>query len=395
MQHKFPKDFIWGTSTASSQIETASNHAWKGLKAQDGYTFLRTTDHEKRREEDAGYISKLGNAYRLSLDWSRLQTAPNAPFEKTVIKEYRDFLSLLKEKGTYIMLVAHHFTNPLWFDNAGHWWGKDAVKYFSNYVEQLVEHFGDLVNNWNTFNEPGVYLTNGFLTGNFPPHKKMAIRLMVKSMNNMAAANVAAVKIIKKSYPKIPIGISKNTVNFYGRNLLGKAPAALMNWFFNRYVAERFIDPLDYFGISYYARIGFDPSPITFIDTPEKIKQLGLPHDGMWEYYPEAMGDFIRYFWKKYKKPFIITESGVCTEDSNFRIQSIKHYLGQLHDLINKEDIDIKGYFHWSLMDNFEWNIGPTFRFGLVHVDFENETYNRTMKPCGEFYQKVVKGNGF
>jgi len=393
MQYKFPDNFIWGTSTASTQIETASNHAWKGLQAKDGYTFLRTSDHEKRREEDIGYICQLGNAYRLSLDWSRLQLSPCAPFEPAVIEEYRDFLQSLKLKGMYIMLVAHHFTNPNWFDVAGNWWNPRSVSYYLNYVEQLVKHFGDLVNNWNTFNEPAVYLVNGFLIGNFPPYKKN-MPLMLKSLKNLAKANTLAVDLIKGNYPDVPVGISKNTVNFYGRNLAGKLPAALGNWFFNRYVADKFIEPLDYFGMSYYARIGLDPKPITNIDTPEKIQALGLPHDKMWEYYPEGMGNFIEYFWKKYKKPIIITESGICTDDSNLRINSTKHYLQQLHELIN-DGVDIKGYFHWTTMDNFEWNIGPTYRFGLVKVDFENKTFDRTMKPCGEFYSQVVKNNGF
>jgi len=393
MRYQFPENFIWGTSTASTQIETASNHAWKGLETKDGYTFLRTTDHEKRRREDEEYICKLGNAYRLSLDWSRLQLSPCAPFEKDVVQEYRKFLENLKAQNMYIMLVAHHFTNPNWFDTSGHWWGKRSVSYFINYVEQLVRYFGDLVDNWNTFNEPAVYLTNGMLIANFPPLKKN-ISLMLKSQKNMVTANRLAVGIIKEKYPDVPVGISKNTVNFYGRNLLGKLPATLANWWFNRYIAELFIEPLDYFGMSYYARIGFDPTPVTYIDTPDKIDALGLPHDKMWEYYPEAMTDFIEYFWNKYKKPIIITESGVCTDDSTQRIKSTKHYLQQLHELIDR-GVDIKGYFHWSTFDNFEWNIGPTYRFGLVKVDFENETFNRTMKPCGDFYSEVIRNNGF
>jgi len=393
MQYSFPKNFIWGTSTAATQIETASNNAWNGLKAKDGYIFNRTTDHEKRREEDAEWISKVGNAYRLSLDWSRLQTAANAPFEKEVVKEYRDFIELLKSKGLYIMLVAHHFTNPNWFDAAGHWYGKQSINHFTNYVEQLVSHFGDLVDNWNTFNEPGVYLTNGFLTGVFPPQKHNPFQLY-KALKNMEIANIKAVDAIKAQYPNVPIGISKNTVCFYGRNRLSKPPAQLMNWFFNKYIAQHFIKPLDYLGVSYYARIGLDPLPITYIDTPEKIKKLGIAHDGMWEYYPEGMGEHLDYFWEKYKKPIYITESGICTNDSNQRILSIKHYLQQLHERINA-GMDIRGYFHWSTMDNFEWNIGPTYRFGLIKVDFENGTYDRSLKPCGEFYQKVIANNGF
>jgi len=291
------------------------------------------------------------------------------------------------------MLVAHHFTNPNWFDEKGHWWSAKSVEFFEHYVAQLVEHFGDLVDNWNTFNEPAVYLVNGMLIGNFPPFKNDPV-FMYRSLKNMARANEKAVAIIKESFPDVPVGISKNTVCFYGRNALGKLPANLMDRFFNKYVCDQFIEPLDYLGVSYYAKIGFDPLPITFIDTPAKLLKLGLPHDGMWEYYPEGMGEHLDYFWDKYKKPIIITESGICTNDSEDRIESIKDYLSGLHQRI-ENGMDIRGYFHWSTMDNFEWNLGPTFRFGLIKVDFEDGSFDRTLKPCGSFYQEVIRNNGF
>ena len=154
----FPKDFIWGTSTAAYQIETAFEHDWRGVKSIDGHVFERTADHELHRAEDLAYIAQLGNAYRMSLDWSRLQRQANGKFDAEVVKEYRSFLAKLKARNIYIMMVLHHFTNPLWFVQNGSWENSANIPVFLNYVEQMVDNFGDLVDNWNTFNEPDVTL---------------------------------------------------------------------------------------------------------------------------------------------------------------------------------------------------------------------------------------------
>lgn len=115
----FPTDFFFGTSTASPQIETASEHQWKGIKAKDGSVFYRTTDHEKRRDEDLNYITMFGSVYRCSVDWAKLQLGPQQQFQEPVVQEYRDWFTKLKNKHMDIMFVLHHFTNPLWFENLG------------------------------------------------------------------------------------------------------------------------------------------------------------------------------------------------------------------------------------------------------------------------------------
>lgn len=391
MTVQFPEHFIWGTSTAAYQIETATDHDWRGVVAKDGYTFGRTADHELRRTEDLQYIAQLGNAYRMSLDWARLQTQANAPFDAKVVAEYRSFLAKLKARNIYIMMVLHHFTNPLWFVKNGSWENSDNIPVFLNYVSQMVDTFGDLVDNWNTFNEPDVYLTNSRLLGNFPPFVKSIGRFR-RALRNMSRAHQLSVPIIKHSYPNAPVGISKNCVKFVAENIWGYLPARLADYVFMEYICSKFMHGIDYFGMSYYAKIALDPYPITYIDTPDKLQRLQRPHDQMWEYDPQGMGECVRRYWKKYGLPIIITESGICTTDSQVRIAAIKDYLGVLHQC-HTEGIPIQGYFHWSTMDNFEWNLGPTYPFGLVAVDYR--TGERQMKACGKFYSQVVKQGGF
>ena len=141
MRISFPDHFTWGTSTAAAQVETATQHPWRGLQALDGYTFERTTDHELRREEDAGYIVRLGNIYRCGVDWCRLQPEPLARFDPAVVAEYRRFFDQLREKGTKLMFVLHHFAHPNWFEAKGGWTRAENIPLFLDYAERCIGHF--------------------------------------------------------------------------------------------------------------------------------------------------------------------------------------------------------------------------------------------------------------
>ncbi len=388
MKLTFPEGFLWGTSTAAAQIETASDHNWKGLKSKDGFTFGRTVDHEKRRDEDLGYISQFGSVYRCGVDWARLQPEAFAPFDETVVEEYQEWFRKLNAEGMKIMFVIHHFTNPMWFENKNSWLNEDNIPAFVDYAKKCIEHFGDYAYIWNTFNEPGVYCMSGYILGEFPPHKKNIFKGS-RCVKHMGKAHDIVYDMIKKAYPDKEVGISKNTCYFFGTNIFGKAVAKFVDWWFIDFVAKHF-QKLDFWGLSYYAYVPFTPFPVTEIDNPGKLKKMGIPNDKMWGYYPKGFGEIMRRFYKKYGKPIIITENGVCTEDDAFRQQSIKDYLKVCHEVI-KEGVPLKGYIHWTTMDNFEWALGPTYRFGLVRVNLD--TMDRTMTGAGKFYAKITKEN--
>ncbi len=387
---KFPKGFLWGTSTAAAQIETASYHQWKGLKSDDGFIFDRTADHELRREEDAAIISRFGTLYRCGVDWSRLQRAPNMPFEEDVIKEYRDFFDDLRGRGMKIMFVLHHFTNPIWFEELGSWDNEKNIPFFLNYVHQCIDAFGDQVYLYNTFNEPGVYATNSFLMGNFPPKQKRFFKT-IRVLKNMSRAHDLSYRILKEKDGEKWVGISKNNAWFEATNILGKPLAALADYFFVTWIADLFKE-VDFIGLSYYAYIPLTPFPLTEVDTPGKLAAAGTPHDKMWGYRPEGFGHIMRRFYKKYQKPLIITENGMCTDDPAERVESIKDYLKVCKEVID-DGVDLRGYIHWSTFDNFEWSLGPTYRFGLMQTNFE--TMERVNTVAADFYEQVTKDNGF
>ena len=389
MQLVFPDHFMWGSSTAAAQVETAGEHPWRGLRSMDGFIFERTTDHELRREEDAKIIAKFGSIYRCGVDWSRLQPEPFAKFDKSVVEEYRQFFDDLRSRGVGLMFVLHHFAHPNWFEQKGAWTEEDNIPFFLDFVRQCIKHFGEYVKAWNTFNEPNVYAMNAYILGNFPPRKKGKYLTANKVLDNMGKAHDIAVTMLHDK-TDAPVGISLNTACFEGHGILGKMVAAFVRWWFMIRAARPF-ERCDFWGISYYAYMIFDPFPMDAISRKKDLEKLGIPHDKMWGYRPEGLGEQIRRMHKKYAKPIIITENGICTDNMQQRIEGIKDYLDVCHKAI-QDGVDLQGYIHWSTWDNFEWHLGPSFRFGLVRVNFE--TMDREMTQAGEFYEKVVRDNG-
>ena len=163
MKLQFPKDFIWGTSTAAYQIETVSDNNWKGVKCNDGTVFDKCSQHDLHRDEDLELICQVSNGYRMSHDWAKLQKAPFAPFDKVEVENYMRFMEELKRRGKHIMLVLHHFTNPTWFEKEGGWEKEGNRKMWLDFVQKTVDTFGHLADTWNTFNEPSVYVYNGWM----------------------------------------------------------------------------------------------------------------------------------------------------------------------------------------------------------------------------------------
>jgi len=383
MELLFPNDFIFGTSTAATQIETAFEHDWQGIKAKDGFIFDRTTDHELRAKEDIEIISSLAPHYRMSLMWSKLQRAPLAELDKETVDHYKSIIKKLRSRGVSIMMVLHHFTNPLWFSRNGGWENEVNIPLWVDYAKKVVKTFGKYVTHWNTFNEPNVYASFGWIAGFFPPFKKHPVKAAIV-VRNMGRAHDIIYDFIKEKYPDQPVGISHNCVVFSQENVIGWFSAKLSDWWFMEFVPGHF-QKVDFFGMSYYARISHDPLPITFIDTPHKLADK--VHDDIWEYHPEGLRECIDRYWNKYRKPIIITESGVCDKSDKLRQQAIGDYARIIHKAL-QDGIDIKGYFWWSTWDNFEWHLGPSMRFGLYECD--PITMERKKRPSADIFRKLA-----
>lgn len=284
------------------------------------------------------------------------------------------------------MMVLHHFANPSWFASAGSWEKSSNTGRFLDFAKKLVDEFGQYVTSWNTFNEPNLYTSMGWIAREFPPQRKNILAAR-KVINNIAQAHDVMYDYIKMKFPGTTVGISHNCTVFAADHWLGNIPARFMDLCYMQYAPSLF-KKTDFFGMSYYARIGHDPLPVTYINTPEKFSSSGKPHDDMWEYYPQGILECMRRYWKEYRKPIIITENGICTGDDTKRITAIHDYLGYVHQAI-QEGIDVKGYYHWSTWDNFEWSLGPTFHFGLYGCDPVSK--DRFRKPSADLYSEISR----
>ena len=385
MKLAFPENFIFGTSTSAYQIETCFEHDWCNVKSRDGYIFNCTTDHEKRYQEDIQIIASLAPHYRMSLMWSRLQREPLGKFHPETTREYHNLLKELTSRGVQIMMVLHHFTNPLWFAKDGGWEKSENIPRWVDFARKVIDEFGSYVTSWNTFNEPNLYVSLGWVAAEFPPFRKNLF-VAKKVINNIAEAHKQVYDYIKEKHPDAPVGISHNCTIFSAENILGQIPAKFFDWCFMEYPPSLF-QQTDFFGMSYYARISHDPFPITYLETPEKIEALGKKHDDMWEYYPEGLKECMHRYWNQYKKPIIITENGVCTTDDKKRVAAILDYAKLIHQAM-QEGVDVRGYYHWSAWDNFEWSLGPTYNFGLYGCDWQ--TKERIKKPSADLFSKLA-----
>ncbi len=390
-RYSFPDDFMIGTSTSSFQIETPVDHQLKGLIGKDGSKLISTIAHEQRRSEDARHIARLGDAYRFSLDWGRLQRYPYEPFQTDVVKEYRSFMEKLHQSGVKLHLVLHHFANPNWFENLGAWLSHESSEIYLDYVRQVKRHFGDLISNYDTFNEPGVYATFSYLSGFFPPYKKMRVISAEKVIRNMAYASDQAYDMLKRRNGKCNVGFAKSVLKPLPISLLGNVSAFMYKRHFIGSIMRTF-KKKDYLGLNYYGEMPMGLMPLPRPNDKKKFDSLGLEHDDLWVYDPGDLKNIILSLQKKHGKPIIITENGYCGSDDKRRSRFIEEHLKSVHSAIS-EGADVRGYFYWSTFDNFELFLGRTYRFGLVDIDYSS--MRRKPKPSARFYQKLVKEKSF
>lgn len=409
---KLPEGFLMGCATAATQIEGGDkNNNWydwctKG-RIKDATSCFRANDHWNRYEEDIEIMKQLNlDVYRMGIEWSRIEPV-KGQFDPEAIARYRKEIELLKGSGITPLLTLHHFSHPLWLCNEGEFENESIIEYFERYTRYVVENLGDLVSEYITINEPNVYATNGYFFGDWPPGKK-SLRLALKVFRNMTLCHIAAYKAIHEI---------RTTKGFEGRTMVGVAnhlrvfdpssgspldyfAAKAMDYLFQGAIIKSmatgklrfpigFGSPLgkgrfyDFIGVNYYTR-----SVVHFKGFKDDVMPNTPRNDLNWEIYPTGLYKLCKRFYKEYNAPIWITENGTCDTTDSFRAQYIYDHLYQVSKLYS-EGVPVERYYHWTLMDNFEWIEGESARFGLVHCDFE--TQKRTMKKSGEFYSELCK----
>jgi len=395
----FPANFILGTATSAFQIEGEGKGEWSGFTGADGTKLGLAIDHYARFRDDLEYILYLGNAYRFSMDWSKLQGGPFYPLDRDALKHYEEIFKVLKENNKKVLLVLNHFSNPLWFFKTGSWTNKKSVEIYFDYVKKVLKAYADYIDIVNTFNEPNAYVNMTYLLKGFPP-KRINPVLRNMALSNMANAHGVLYEYVKENYPKIPVGISHAHMIveiLNKKNISANLIKKFFDFIEHEHVHEYFTkkgSKVDYIGFSYYGRIPIDRYPLLAYEerSRKRLDELGREHDDMWELYPEGIYRQIKFFYDKYKKPVLITENGTCTDNDELRKQSLYNHLFYVKKTCD-EGIPVLGYFHWSTFDNFALAHGPSRRFGLISVDFKSPKLERKIKPSGHYYHKIVKSN--
>ncbi|MBU1110536.1 family 1 glycosylhydrolase [Patescibacteria group bacterium] len=373
------KAFLYGCATSAHQVEGGNiNNDWWEFEQSglifDGSSSNPSCDHYHRYASDLDLLKGIGgNAYRFSIEWSRIQPV-SSEFSQEEIDHYHQVLDALIKRGITPLITLHHFTNPLWLSKIGGWANPKLVDYFGQYVQKVVDEYGEKLNRstgqtepiyFVTLNEPSVYLLLGYLIEYWPPQKKSLIGL-IKAFRNMSRAHKLAYEIIHKKLPnaKVSIAHHMSVLDPWRNNGLDNIAAKVYDWLWNQSFLNQVGDKLDYIGLNYYTRqrVAF---PLKVFPTPGK--EAGF---AQWEIYPEGLLRILRRL-KLYKLPVIITEYGMPQEANIAPEKYLEQGIAYLKQAMS-EGIDVRGFFYWSLLDNFEWREGLSKRFGLYEVDYEN-----------------------
>ena len=388
---KFPEGFLWGTATSAYQVEGGIENCDWASEFPAG----RACNHYNLYEKDFDLIKSLNqNAYRFSIEWSRIEPK-EGEFNEKEIEHYRKVLMALKERKIKVMLTLHHFTTPLWLAEIGGWENSEVSFYFLRFAKRIFSEYFDFVDFWITINEPMVYASKSYLEGAWPPKKKSFLSFLKVIKNQILTHKKVFEEFHKPPHQKfggggkikkdVKVGIAKN--NFYfepfnSNSLLDKFNTWLNRYFWNEFFLNRIKNYLDFIGLNYYMhqRIKF----------PGQIKNENkVLSDIGWEIYPEGIYHCLKEL-KKYQKPIYITENGLADAKDKLRKDFLKEHLFWVQKAI-QEGIDVRGYFHWSLIDNFEWEKSFEPRFGLIEIDYK--TLERKPRPSAFYYTKICKEN--
>lgn len=406
--------FLWGVATSAFQLEGspyADWTTWDEILTEKP----ELTDHFHRYKDDLKLLKELGvNAYRFSLEWSRIQPRENAWDEKA-IAHYQEIINILRANDIEPMLTLHHFTHPLWFIKNYPWHEDFSVEKFLIFVERMVDTL-EGVRYWITFNEPYVLVLAGYFEGCSPPGIRDPLQGII-ALTNILRSHGRAYELIHSRMPNALVSVSHNMAALapWRRwNPLDRLVAKIAKHFYNHSLLDAFLtgklnikfpfgkefdisvpikDKLDFFGVNYYTRIHmrFNPFKKMGVEMRNRdIEGYGLTDMG-WEIHPHGLERVLQYA-SKLKIPLIITENGIATRDSSKKITFMKRHI----DIVEKcktKGVDIRGYFYWSLIDNYEWLQGLDARFGLYTVDFR--TLERKPTNAAAYYSFLIKNRNF
>lgn len=392
----FPSGFFWGCATSAHQIEGGLDNDWSEWeksperlaelknKQEDPLDFISGKAANSYIEDNADIacLKEINaNAYRFSVDWSRIEPQ-EGKFDEQALSYYKELVKKLRANGIEPFLTIWHWPLPIWVSSRGGWESARTVELFKNFVSKLAAYLSKDINFWITLNEPMAYASQSYLVGEWPPQKKSFIAAW-KVISNLIKAHRVAYSIIKQADPSNQVGIAKHNIYFEaGPGFINKVLKYAADWWWNFRFLDKIKEHQDFIGLNYYFH--------SFINYGfNKQFSYEKKSDIEWGLHPEGIKYLLKDL-KKYDKPVYITENGLADKGDQHRSWYIKEILKSVYEAI-REGVLVKGYFHWSLIDNFEWAAGFKPRFGLFEVDYQD--FKRTARPSAKFYADICKNN--
>jgi len=430
-KQKFPKDFLWGASTSSHQVEGGTVNQWSRWELEraadqaataekrlswlpnwpevkeraedpDNYVSGKGIDHYNRYEEDFDLLEQLQfNSLRFGIEWARIQPEEGV-FNAEAIQHYHDYIDSLNQRGIEPVLNLWHWTMPTWFTDKGGFEKKENLPLFDTFVRKIAEEYADKVQYIITLNEPNVYASFSYLNGEWPPQQR-SVKKMLRVYWNLSRAHNRAYGILKSRRSTLMVGVAAQL-----GNILPKRPHNSLDliatwwmrfawnwWFLNRTRRHQDFIGLNYYFTDYYKGVDLShqarPKQANTMDSPVVVRRNpGVPlNDLGWYMEPEGVYGLIMRVWAHYKKPIIITESGVADEHDEYRAWWMEQTTLAMQRALS-EGVDLRGCMQWSLLDNFEWAYGWWPKFGLIAVDRENGL-KRTPRPSALKFARLLK----
>ena len=409
----FPNGFLWGASTSAYQVEGGITNDWsewektnavrlskesykkfghlshwptiqKDAENPDNYFAKDACQHYSRFREDFDMAKSLNhNAHRFSIEWSRIEPT-EGKFDDEAIKHYKEVLLALHERGMTPFVALWHWTLPIWLRDKGGVESKEFATYFERYTRYVVSHLSSDVKFWITLNEPTSVIGAAYTTGEWPPQKKNLISVF-RVYHILADAHNRSYKAIHEIQKDACVGLANILHSFEPYriySLFDLVSIRIASFFSNEYFLLLTKGTHDYLAVQYYFHNRFKfPKRIHLGDKPES--DLG------WEIYPKGLYNVLKKV-RRYKLPIYITENGLADADDSQRTEFIKGHLVAIHQAM-QEGADVRGYFYWSLLDNFEWDKGFWPRFGLIEVDYA--TQKRAIRKSALEFAKICQEN--
>lgn len=440
---KFPENFLWGAATAAYQIEGspladgAGASIWHRFAhtpgmVRDGDTGDVACDHFNRWRDDIGVMRRLGlQGYRFSIAWGRVLPQGTGQVNQAGLDFYDRLVDGLLEAGITPTATLYHWDLPAALDDRGGWLNRDSADWFAEYAQVVFKRLDGRVKMWSTLNEPWVVVDGGYMHGSLAPGHRNVYEAPIVS-HNLLRAHAKAVQAyraigqhqiglvvnLEPKYPASPSARDQDATRrahaYMNRHFMdpvfrGCYDEELVRQFGAAWPAFPASDldliktPIDFLGINYYTRNVVRDDMGKFPALPDRPVQPGATYSETgWEVFPQGLLDTLNWVRTRYGNPPVyITENGSAFYDppvaengavhDPLRISYLQKHLRAMHEAI-AQGCDLRGYFAWSLLDNLEWSHGYSKRFGLVHVNYQNQ--ERTIKDSGEYYRRVIASHG-